>query len=194
MKARIALTVWFIAVIFVVVLSGCDTMRFAPTEEQKQTAMLTHNAATEAVYSGLEPKSQEARLLEQGTLATTLYYGAPEKIPAKTDFTTEKVAVAQSDAAKRPSFQQVADTGLSMLEIILGTGVLGIGGTAIGTRILASAKKGRDAAIALEQVVKGNKEYLRDAPPEQADAFRAAQNAKQDDATKVIVATVKATA
>ena len=181
---KVIYTVWFMMVM-IALLAGC---RFAPTESQKDIAYLTHQTAQEAVQTGLTPESPKAKLLEQGTLATTVYYGTPESLPPPESFTSENIAKASNDASRRPS---AIDAGITLIDIILGTGILGVSGTVIGARVLSGLRKGRAVAIALEQVVKGNKAFIESADEAQVELLKTIQDGKQDTATKQLVAQIK---
>lgn len=126
----IALTVILTAVILP--LTGCDSVRFAPSEPQKQMAQNTQRAAMLADAQGADPDSDLTRQLVTGTSVALNYTGLP-KDPVIKDFDATADQAAR-DASKRPTAEEVfeaVDKGLSFAEIILialgGTGGIGLG-------------------------------------------------------------------
>jgi hypothetical protein len=182
---KVLCTVWFITVLLATFFCGC---RYAPNENQKDVAFLTHKTALAVNENGALPNSPPTEELVQGTLASTLYYGTPESIPK--ELSTEMLADAQVDAKERPD---IAATSISLLEILLGSGLLGIGSTAFLIKVISSLRKGRAVALALKQVVSANKEYLANIKPEEAQMFKDVQSMVQDTPTKQLVAEIKAT-
>jgi len=94
--------------------AGCDSLRFAPSEGQKQNALL-HNrtAIIAAETANLENTSEKlqglTQLSELQSRAFTSYYGLPKKFPqadtaedilARSNFQLARTALAES--ANRP--------------------------------------------------------------------------------------------
>ena len=79
-------TIIFVCACMSVALAGCGTLRFAPSEAQKQNAWL-HNrtAAIAAQTAKAENVSQVLQALtqlgEKQSQALTAYYGFPEEFP-----------------------------------------------------------------------------------------------------------------
>ena len=128
-------------------LAGCNTLRFAPNEAQKQNAWL-HNrtAMITAETARAENVSQVLQALtqlgEKQSQALSAYYGLPNEFPpAETaeDILDESnwqlAKTALQSGAERPDPWQVAD---SMLE--LGIGVCALLGGVYGTRAVRFLK------------------------------------------------------
>jgi hypothetical protein len=111
-----------------VVLAGCDSLRFAPSEVQKQNTWL-HNRT--ALVTAETARTQEAspqlqaltQLGEIQSRAFSTYFGLPKEFPpaetaddilAESNFQLAETALQQG--AERPDAWQVAD---SMLELVL---------------------------------------------------------------------------
>jgi len=173
-------------------LAGCGSLRFAPSESQKQLAFSTHQTAAAAADLGLQPGSVAAGKLVDGTAAALAYTGMP-KSPQIEDYSTTASQAAE-DAARRPTADDVftaAEGGLSLaaeLAILFGAGGVGIGGKKLLDWIALARKK----SAALKEVVQGNDllaNYLRNnGKTAELDAFKASQNTKQSDQTKLLVA------
>jgi hypothetical protein len=178
------------------VICGCDSLRLAPSEQQKQNAWL-HNrtAAAAAQTARTEPASQElqalTKLSEQQSRAFTSYCGLPEEYPPAD--TTQEIlsqsswqladsALAQS--SERPDPWQVAD---SMLE--LGIGLFALFGGIGGTRAVRFLREARTKSQALKEIVQGN-ELFKQQNADQATAFKAAQQ-QQSPETRQLVAAMK---
>jgi len=147
---------------------GCDSLRFAPSEQQKQNAWL-HNrtAMVTAETARAEDASQQlqslAELSELQSRAFGVYFGLPKELPPAE--TTEQIlsesnrqlantALAQS--AQRPDPWDVAD---SMLE--LGIGICAVFGGVCGTRAVGYLKQARDKSKALQEIIAGNELFKK---------------------------------
>jgi hypothetical protein len=128
-------------------LAGCDSLRFAPTEAQKQNAWL-HNrtaivTAETARAEDTSPKLQAlTQLGEVQSRAFSAYCGLPKEFPpaetaedilAESNFQLASTALQES--AGRPDAWQVAD---SMLE--MGIGICALLGGVYGTRAVRFLK------------------------------------------------------
>ena len=124
-----------------VVLAGCDSLRFAPNETQKQNAWL-HNrtAIVTAETARSEDTSEKVRALtelgEVQSRAFASYFGLPKEFPqAETaedilDESNWRLArSAMNDGAQRPEAWEVADSALD-----LGIGICALLGGVCGTR------------------------------------------------------------
>lgn len=180
-----------------VLSSGCDSLRFAPSEAQKQNAWL-HNrtAITAAQTARAEQASQElqalAELSELQSRAFVSYYGLPKEFPkaetiedilAESNWQLGRTALAES--ADRPDTWQVAD---SMFELAIG--ICGLLGGVYGTRAARFLKDARTRSRALEEIITGN-ELFKKQNGEQATTFKQAHHG-QSPQTRQIVAEMKA--
>lgn len=176
--------------------AGCDCLRLAPSEQQKENAWL-HNRTTAAAAEGarIEKTSSElqalTQLAEQQSQAFTTYYGLPEEYPQAQ--TSEQILsqanwdlakTATTESAARPDPWSVAD---SLLEF--GIGITALLGGVYGTRVAGFLKEARTRSQALKEIVQGN-ELFKKQQPAQAQAFKSAQ-AQQSSETRQIVAELK---
>jgi len=177
--------------------AGCDTLRLAPSEQQKQNAWL-HNrtAAVAAETAKAEQSSQELQALTQlselQSRAFTSYCGLPKEYPpAETtaqilgESNWQLAGAAVTESAQRPDPWQVAD---SVLEFGIGLGAL-LGGVC-GTRAVRFLRDARAKSQALKEIIEGN-ELFKQQSPAQAKAFKAAQQ-NQSPETRQLVAQLKA--
>lgn len=179
------------------VLAGCDTLRFAPSEIQKQNAWL-HNrtAIITAQTARAENVSQTlqalTRLGEKQSQAFTAYYGLPNEFPpAETaeeilaESNWQLAETALQTGADRPDPWQVAD---SMLE--LGIGVCALLGGVYGTRAVRFLKDAQGKSQALKEIIAGN-ETFKKKNTSSAAAFKQAHST-QSPQTRQLVAQMKA--
>jgi len=184
------------AAIALMALCGCDSLRFAPSERQRQNAWL-HNrtAAVAAETAKTEAASQDllelTKLSELQSRALTSYYGLPKEFPQAE--TTEQIlaqssyqlaSTAASESAQRPDPWQVADSALE-----LGIGVSALFGGVLGTRAVRLLREARTKSQALKEIVQGN-ELFKKQNADQAAAFKAAQQ-HQSSETRQLVAAMK---
>jgi hypothetical protein len=177
-------------------ITGCDTLRLAPSEQQKQNAWL-HNrttavAAEMARGEQTSPKLQSlTKLSELQSRAFTSYCGLPKEYP-KAETTADILAqsnwtlaeTAQAESVERPDPWQVAD---SVLEI--GIGISALLGGVYGTHAVRFLRGARSKSQALKEIVTGNELFKKQNEP-QAQAFKAAQ-ANQSPETRQLVAQLK---
>jgi len=176
--------------------AGCDSLRLAPSEQQKQNAWL-HNrtAAVAAQTAKAEQGSPELQALTQlselQSRAFTSYCGLPQEYPPAE--TTEQILgesnwqlanAAVTESAQRPDPWQVAD---SVLDFGIGLGAL-LGGVC-GTRVVRFLRDARAKSQALQEIVEGN-ELFKKQQPSQTKAFKAAQQ-NQSPETRQLVAALK---
>jgi hypothetical protein len=181
---------------FCILLVGCDSVRFAPTEVQKQNAWL-HNrtAGITAESARVEEVSEKlqalAGLSELQSRAFVSYYGLPREFPeaetvedilAQSNFELARTALAES--AGRPDAWDLAD---SALELAIGISAL-LGGV-YGTRAVRFLREARAKSKALKEVIAGN-ELFKKANNQYASAFKDAQK-DQSPRTRQIVAQMK---
>lgn len=176
--------------------AGCDSLRFAPSEKQKQNAWLHNRTASVAAQTArAEQSSQElqslTRLSESQSRAFTSYCGLPKEYPpaettqdilAQANWQLADTALAES--AERPDAWQVAD---SMLE--LGIGICALLGGVYGTRAVRFLQDTRAKSQALKEIVEGNEVFKQQNEPQTA-AFKAAHQ-HQSPETRQWVAALK---
>jgi hypothetical protein len=182
--------------VFTLLPAGCDSLRFAPSERQKQNAWLhSRTAAVAAETAGTEQTSPElqalTKLSEAQSRAFTSYCGLPKEYPpAETareilaQSSWQLAGAAQAESAERPDPWQVAD---SVLE--LGIGIFGLLGGVYGTRAVGFLKTARAESRALKEIVQGN-ELFKKQNASRATAFKAAHQ-HQSPQTRQLVAGMK---
>jgi hypothetical protein len=193
--ARVTGFAWA-ALVWVSLLAGCDSLRLAPSEQQKQNAWL-HNrtAAVAAETARAEQSSQElqalAQLSEFQSRAFTAYCGLPKEYPpAETaeqilgESSWQLADAAVTESAERPDPWQVAD---SVLEF--GIGLCALLGGVYGTQAVRFLRDARTKSQALKEIIAGN-ELFKDQHPAQAKAFKSAQQS-QSPQTRQLVAAMK---
>ena len=177
-------------------LAGCDSLRFAPSEAQKQNAWL-HNrtAIITAETARAQDASQELQALTQlselQSRAFSSYCGLPKEFPqaetvedilSQSNWQLARTALAES--SDRPDTWQVAD---SMLE--LGIGICALLGGVYGTRVARFLAQARAKSKALHEIIAGN-ELFKKQNDAQASAFKQAHQS-QSPVTRQIVAEMK---
>jgi hypothetical protein len=178
-------------------LAGCDSLRFAPTEAQKQNAWL-HNrtAIVTAETARVEDASPTLQALTQlgevQSRAFSAYCGLPKEFPpaetaedilAESNFQLASTALQES--TERPDPWQVAD---SMLE--MGIGISALLGGVYGTRAVRFFKDARGKSNALKEIIAGN-ELFKKQNQSQTAAFKQAHES-QSAQTRQLVAAMKA--
>jgi hypothetical protein len=175
--------------------AGCEAMRFAPSEEQKQNAWV-HNRTAAIAAQTAQNEQSSARLQELTKLSETqsqafvAYCGLPEELPdAETaeDVLSESnkqlAATAIEQSKQRPDAWGVADSALE-----LGIAVAGLFGGVYATRISKFLQDAKAKSNALKEIVLAN-EIFKKTNPDSADAFKDAQR-NQSPLTKQIVTEV----
>jgi len=139
----------FLAILVVLgfVLCGCDSLRIAPGEAQKQNVWLhSRTAAIAAATAESEAASQKlqalTKLSQLQSRAVTSYYGLPKELPqadtaeqilSESSWQLGRTALAES--MERPDAWQVADNALE-----LGIGIFALLGGVYGTRAVRFLK------------------------------------------------------
>lgn len=184
-------------VFFCPIFSGCDSLRFAPNEAQKQNAWLHNRTVLLAAETArAQDTSKELQALTQlgevQSRAFSSYFGLPKEFPqAETveDILAESnlqlAHTALLAGADRPDPWQVAD---SMLE--LGIGVCALFGGFYGTKAVRFLKEARTKSKALQEIVAGNELFKKQSESSSA-AFKKAHS-RQSPQTRQIVAQLKA--
>jgi hypothetical protein len=187
---------YLVLIVPLVLIAGCDSLRFAPGEEQKQNAWL-HNrtAAIAAETARTEQTSDElqalTKLSELQSRAYTAHCGLPREYPpaetaeqvlAQSNWQLARTALTQS--AERPDPWQVADSALE-----IGIGIAALFGGVYGTRAVRFLRAARDKSRALQEIVEGNERFKQQHASE-AQAFKAAHE-HQSPPTRQLVAALK---
>ena len=179
------------------ILTGCDTLRFAPSEQQKQNAWLHNRTAIVAAQTAkTEQTSQELQALtglsELQSRAFVSFCGLPKDFPqaetaediiAQSNWQLARTALAES--AERPDTWQVADSAIE-----LGIAICALLGGVYGTRAAGFLKDARAKSAALKEIIAGN-ELFKKQNPAQAPVFKEAHQA-QSPQTRQIVTQMKA--
>jgi len=181
---------------FVFLPAGCDSLRFAPSEAQKQNAWLHNRTAVIAAETAKTEDTSErlqalTQLSELQSRAFSSYYGLPKEVP-QADSAEEILAesnwqlahTALQQGADRPDAWQVAD---SMLE--LGIGICALLGGVYGTRAVRFLRETRTKSKALQEIITGNELFKRQNQSQTA-AFKEAHKS-QSPQTRQIVAQMK---
>jgi hypothetical protein len=181
----------------VLFVTGCESLRFAPSEVQKQNAWLHNRTAAITAQTardefGSEKLQALSRLGEIQSRAFVSYFGLPGEFPpaetaedvlAESNFKLADAA-AQS-AAARPDGWQLADSAME-----LGIGIFALLGGVYGTQTVRFLKQARTKSKALQEVISGN-ELFKKQNESSAGAFKQAQ-ANQSPETRRLVAQMKA--
>jgi len=176
--------------------AGCDSLRFAPSEAQKQNAWLHNRTTTIAADTArLENASEKLQALTQlseiQSQAFSSHYGLPKEFPQaetaedvliESNWQLARTALQQGD--ERPDAWEVAD---SMLE--LGIGICALLGGVYGTRAVGFLRQARTKSKALQEIIASNELYKKH-NASSASAFKQAQS-NQSPQTRQIVAQMK---
>jgi len=178
--------------------AGCDALRLAPGESQKQNAYL-HQRTTQAAE--LAAQQEQASSVLQGLTraasrqseAMLAYYGLPRELPeAETveqllgEESNQITQQARQEAVERPDPWSVAD---NLLE--LGIALAGVVGGVYGTRAVGALQTARQKSQALREIVQGS-ELFKQQNPTAAESFKQAQSIQSAE-TRTLVANIKAT-
>ncbi|MFC1676919.1 hypothetical protein ACFL3G_07650 [Planctomycetota bacterium] len=175
---------------------GCDSLRFAPSQSQKQNAWLHNRTAMVTAETTRGENASEklqglAKLSESQSRAFVSYYGLPkvfppaetaEEILSESNYAITRKALGES--ADRPDILQVAD---GALELAIGISAL-LGGV-YGTRAVRFLKEAKSKSKALQEIIAGN-ELLRSEKAEYNSAFKQAHKAQSAE-TRLLVAQLK---
>jgi len=178
------------------ILAGCDSLRFAPSEAQKQNAWL-HNrtAIVTAETARAEDTSQTLQALTQlgevQSRAFSAYCGLPKEFPpaetveeilAESSFRLADTALQES--TEKPDLWQVTDSFLEM-----GIGICALLGGVYGTRAVGFLKDARGKSNALQEIIAGNEQFKKQNQTQAAAFKHAHQN--QSPQTRQLVAQMK---
>jgi len=196
-KAMLPTAVIFISAFMCLLLAGCDSFRFAPTEAQKQNAWLhNHTAIVTAETARIEETSPKLQALTQlgevQSRAFSAYCGLPKEFPAAEtaeDILAESnfqlATTALQESTERPDPWQVADSFLEM-----GIGICALLGGVYGTRAVRFLKDARGKSNALKEIISGNEQFKKQNQAQSASFKQAHQN--QSPQTRQFVAAMKA--
>lgn len=185
-----------ITVVLLAFVSGCEMLRFEPTEAQKQNAWI-HARTTELASDSAKQENTSATLQQLTELsaeqsrAFVAYHGLPRELPrARTaehilaDSSYELSTQASDDAGRRPDAWDTAD---SVLE--LGIAVAGLLGGVYGVKAAGYFRQAREKSKALREIVQGNELFKRKQPA-QSQIFKQS-HAGQSTSTKKLVAELR---
>ena len=178
-------------------LAGCDSLRFAPTEVQKQNAWLHNRTTTIAAETAKSENTSEklqalTKLSQLQSRPFTSYYGLPKEFPqadtaeeilVQSNFQLAQTALRQS--ADRPDAWQLADNAFE-----LAIGISALLGGVYGTRAVRFLKQARKKSQALQEIVAGNELFKKEHKAYAGEFKEAHQN--QSPETRQIVAEMKA--
>lgn len=174
--------------------AGCDSLRLAPSEQQKQNAWL-HNRTTAVAAETARSEQASAqlqaltRLSELQSRSFTAYCGLPEEYPkaetaeqilAESSWQTANAALGQS--AERPDPWQAADSALE-----IGIGIAALFAGVLGTRTVKFLQTARTQATALREIIQGN-ELFKQQNAKQVVAFKAAQQNQSAETRQLVTA------
>ena len=180
----------------ILILSGCDGLRFAVSDLQKQNAWVHRQTAEMAAdvadkegcssqlkgLTQLSEKQSEAFVFDYGMPAEPMKFSSVDEMLADSNFDLAESAATES--AERPDVWDIADSGLE-----LAIAISALFGGVYGTKVISFLQTAKAKSTALKEIIEGN-ELLKNKSSELAAEFKAAQ-AGQSAATKQIVAEVK---
>ncbi len=183
-----------------VFLTGCETLRLAPTEIQKRNAYL-HQRTTKlaADTAKQDDTSKELQALTDlsnlQSKSYTSYFGLPKELP-QADTTQDVLVQSNYDLAatsleqssQRPEITDIFGQADAMFDLAIG--IAAIVGGVYGTKAVRFLKEAKTKSQALKEVIEGN-ELFKKQNPESTEAFKQAQ-ANQSSETKKLVTEVKA--
>jgi hypothetical protein len=181
-----------IVLCIVLFLTGCESLRFAPNEVQKQNAWLHNRTAAITAQTAREEYASEklqslSRLGEIQSRPFVSYFGFPKEFPpAETaeDVLSEsnwKLAdAALQSSAARPDGWQLADSALEF-----GIGIFALLGGVYGTQTVRFLKQARTKSKALQEIIAGN-ELFKKQNESSTDAFKQAQNNQSPETRRLV--------
>ena len=185
-----------LAASMLLLFSGCDSLRFAPSRVQKQNAWLhnrtialtVENAKTEGASEKLQALAQ---LGEKQSRAFVSYYGLPDEFPpsdtaeeilAESNFKIAEAATQES--LERPDEWKVADSAIDF-----GIGIFALLGGVYGTQAVRFLQNAKTKTQALKEIISGN-ELFKQQNEASVSAFKEA-HANQSPQTRQIVTEMK---
>ena len=184
--------IFAILILSCVLLVGCDSLRFAPSEAQKQNAWLHNRTAVITAETARSEKASEklqvlTQLAELQSRSFSSYYGLPgefpqsdtaEEILSQSNFQLADTALHQS--VDRPDTFALAD---SVFELAIGVSAL-LGGV-YGTRAVRFLKQARTKSQALQEIITG-KELFENQNESFASTFKQANKGKSPQTRQIV--------
>ena len=176
-------------------MMGCEGIRFAPSEAQKQNAWVHNRTAAISSQTAQSEQASEklqelTKLSETQSQAFVAYYGMPEELPKAdtvndvlSESNKQLTATAIKESSQRPDAWDIADSTLE-----LGIAIAGLFGGAEATRVTSFLQDAKAKSNALKEIVLAN-EIFKKTNPDSAEAFKDAQK-NQSPLTKQIVTEV----
>ena len=160
-------------------------MRFPPSEQQKQSALLGYQASTDIYANGTTAKSQQATIALQSSQAATAYMGMPKVLPT-TDMATAVNQTANGQALQRPTVDETINYWTALIG---GIGGILLVGTPAGMKLaqyLAQLQQLRDAKLLVDTkyaaIKDGVNQTLAESEPAQSKILYANIGAAQQAA------------
>ena len=185
-----------IIVVTCMFLTGCEGIRFGPSETQKQNAWVHNRTAAIISQTAKEEYASEklqalTDLSETQSEAFVAYCGLPEELPKAntaedvlSESNKQLAATAIMQSKQRPDGWDIADSALE-----LGIAIAGLFGGAGAIRVVSFLRQAKAKSNALKEIVLAN-EIFKKTNPDSAEAFKDAQR-NQSPLTKQIVAEAK---
>lgn len=184
-----------VSVVFML-LVGCDSLRFAPGEAQKQNAWLHNRTARMAADIARDEDSSGelqglTNLCEVQSRAFAADYGLPDEFPPAdaaeailAESNQQLAGLALAKARRRPDAWDVADGVMD-----LGIGIAALFGGVYGVKVARFLKEARVKSKALGEIITGNELFKRE-HADSAQDFKAAHK-DQSPQTRQLVTQVK---
>ncbi len=186
----------YVLVACALICAGCESLRFAPSEVQKQSAWLHNRTATVAAETARSENASEklqglTKLSELQSRAFVSYHGLPEEFPqaetaedilAQSNWQLAQTALTES--AERPDVWQLTDSALE-----LAIGICALLGGVYGTKAVKFLKDAQAKSKALKEIIEGN-ELFKKQNESSVAAFKQAQQ-NQSPQTRQIVTEMK---
>lgn len=195
-KNNTKLSAGYAIIVCALVCVGCQSLRFAPSEQQRQNAWLHNRTTIVAAETARDESASEklqalTKLGELQSRAFVSYNGLPKEFPqaetaedilAQSNWQLARTALGQS--SERPDVWQVADSAFE-----LGIGICALLGGVYGTKAVKFLKDARTKSKALKEIIENN-ELFKKQNDSFASAFKDAQQ-NQSPTTRQIVAEMK---
>ncbi len=187
--------------------TGCDGIRFSPSEEQKQNAWV-HNRTAEIASQTAQSEQASEKLQELTKLSETqseafvAYCGLPEELPKAntaqdvlSESNKQLAATAIIQSKQRPDapaiWRGLASGGWDIADstLELGIAIAGLFGGAGAIRFASFLQQAKAKSNALKEIVLAN-EIFKKTNPDSAEAFKDAHK-NQSPLTRQIVTEMK---
>jgi len=179
--------------IFTLALLGCDSLRFAPSEEQKQNAWLHSRTAQMAADIAIQENTSDSlksitQLCHTQSVAFTADYGPPKRLPeastkeqilSEDNWLLAKKATIQS--TQRPDVWDITDGAFE-----LAIGLAGLVGGVYGLKVSRFLQQAKGKSKALREIVKGNELFKRQ-NTQSAEAFKTAHKSQSSQTRQLVV-------